>query len=104
MKNNASGAYNHERSFFKKLYNIDLVIEDAGLRAIADRSIADSTGARKLEELLGHILAPVYSLPAGLIAEIEGTKKIILTEKFVKAHLPPPVEKIKDEPPFGMYT
>ena len=104
LKNNASGAYNHERSFFKKLYNIDLVIEDAGLRAIAARSIADSTGARKLEELLGHILAPVYSLPAGLITEIEGARKITLTEEFVRDHLPPPVKKINDEPPFGMYT
>lgn len=104
LKNSTEGAYNHERNFFKKLYDIDLIIEDGGLRAIASRSIADSTGARKLEELLGQVLGPIYSLPAELITEVDGAKKITLSEKFVKDHLPPLAKKIKDEPPFGMYT
>ena len=28
LKNSTEGAYNHERSFFKKLYDIDLIIDD----------------------------------------------------------------------------
>ena len=104
LKNSTEGVYNHERNFFKKLHNIDLIIDDAGLRAIAKRSLEDSTGARKLEELLGHVLAPLYSLPEELITEVDGARTITLTEQFVKDHLPPPVKKIKDEPPFGMYT
>lgn len=88
LKNNPKGPYAHEVNFFKRLYNIDLSIDDAGLKAIADRSIADSTGARKLEEMLVHILTPVYSLPAGLITDVDGVRKIILTKEFVEAHLP----------------
>ena len=88
LKNNPKGSYNHERNFFKRLYNIDLVVEDDGLRAIADRSIADSTGARKLEEMLVHVLESVYGLPAGLITDVDGVRKIILNKKFVDDHLP----------------
>lgn len=93
LKNNPKGPYAHEVNFFKRLYGIQLEIEDEGLEAIAKRSIADSTGARKLEEMLAHILAPVYSLPAGLITDVDGTRKIILTKEFIEAHLPPPAEK-----------
>ncbi len=101
LKNNPKGPYIHEIKYFKSLYNIDLVIEDEGLKAIAARSIADSTGARKLEEMLMHVLAPVYSLPAGLITElitnVDGarkiTLKITLTKEFVEAHLPPAAAK-----------
>ena len=93
LKNNSKGAYAHERNFFKKLYNIDLVIEDEGLKAIAERSILDSTGVRKLEEILGHVISPLYSLPIGLIKEENGTKKITLDKKFVQERLPAVVQK-----------
>ena len=102
LKNTPKGPYIHEINFFKKVYGLDLVIEDEGLKAIADRSIADSTGARKLEEMLGHVLAPVYSLPAGLITDVDGARRIILTKEFIEAHLPALPEK-EAEPWKNMY-
>ncbi len=107
LKNNPKGPYAHEVKFFKKMYSMDLVIEDEGLKAIAARSIEDSTGARKLEEMLVHILAPLYDidhLPAGVLTDVDGVRKITITKKFVEAHLPPPAEKTDDGPPFGMYV
>lgn len=107
LKNNPKGPYAHEVKFFKKMYSMDLVIEDEGLKAIAARSIEDSTGARKLEEMLVHILAPLYDidhLPAGVLTDIDGVRRITLTKEFVEAHLPPAAEKTDDGPPFGMYV
>ncbi|HHU88290.1 MAG: ATP-dependent Clp protease ATP-binding subunit ClpX [Sphaerochaetaceae bacterium] len=68
-----------------KLDDVDLVFEDGAIEAIAEKSIAQKTGARGLRSIVENIMVDVmYDLPSK-----KGVKKVVVTrESIEKSKLP----------------
>ncbi len=76
-----------------KLDDVNLVFEDEAIEAIAEKSIAQKTGARGLRSIVENIMIEVmYELPS-----IEGVKKVVVNRNTVEKAEQPLLELKKAE-------
>jgi ATP-dependent Clp protease ATP-binding subunit ClpX len=74
-----------------KLDEVDLIVEDGALEAIAEQAIGQKTGARGLRAIFERIMTDLmYELPS-----IEGQKRVIITREDVESGRRPAVELIQ---------
>ena len=74
-----------------KLDDVELVIKDEAIEAIADKAISRNTGARGLRSIVESIMLDVmYDLPSE-----KGTKRVTLTKDTILGVAPPEVERLK---------
>ncbi len=74
-----------------KLDDVDLVVEDGALEAIAEQSIGQRTGARGLRAIFERIMTDLmYELPS-----MEGQKRVVITRDDVESGQKPTVELIQ---------
>ncbi|MCF7929197.1 MAG: ATP-dependent Clp protease ATP-binding subunit ClpX [Spirochaetales bacterium] len=74
-----------------KLEGVELIFEDEGIEAIAEKAIAQKTGARGLRSIVeGIMLDMMYDLPS-----MEGKKKVTISRKVIEEEVKPEIQVMK---------
>ena len=74
-----------------KLDDVDLIIEDDAIEAIADQTLKHRTGARGLRAIVEHMMVDcMFTLPS-----MPGKKRVFITRDTVEKHEQPIIETIK---------
>jgi ATP-dependent Clp protease ATP-binding subunit ClpX len=74
-----------------KLDDVDLVFEDEAIKAIAEKAISRSTGARGLRAIVEHFMTDImFEIPS-----IEGDKQIVINKEVVDGDKSPEIIQLK---------